>query len=180
MRKIEQIFRFLIPVIALVALVVFLVGAGRRERATIQKNKALVMRSAEEVWNKGNMAVADEIYASNYIRHQDDLPGGIIRGREALKQFVTNCRTIWPDWHMTLLDMVAEGDKVWDYWAIRGTFTGKVEGFLPPNGKETPFECVIIHRIAGGKDVEDWCFFQDLNLYSQLGMKLVPAEQPGK
>jgi len=178
MRKIEQIFRFLIPVIALAALVVFLVGAGRRERATLERNKAIVMRYGEEVWNKGDMAVVDEIIASNYIRHDDTLPEGAIRGRDAYKKYITACRTAWPDFHCTATDVIAQGDKVVVRWADRGTFKGEFGG-IPPNGKEVAWEDLVIHRIAGGKIVEDWSFNQDLSLLYQMGMKLVPA-QAGK
>jgi len=176
MRKIGQIFRFLIPVIALAALMVFLVGAGRRERARLEKNKALVARWDEELWNKGNMAVADEIVASNHIRHEDTLPEGIIRGREALKQLIMACRTAWPDLHVTEIDVFAEGDKVATHWVLRGTFTGVVEGWPPPTGKEMLFQGAIIFRIADGKVAESWCYLQDLVLMSQMGMKLVPAQ----
>jgi len=174
MRKIGQIFRFLVPVIALAALVVFLVGAGRRERATVEKNKAIVMRCLE-VWNKGDMAVADEIYADNFIRHQDDIPGGIIRGREPFKQYVMACRIAWPDFHVTIKDMIGEGDMVAIRVLINCTFTGAVEGWPPPNGKEMAFECLELIRFAGGKYAEQWTFVQDLTLFSQMGMKLVPA-----
>ncbi|NVM27151.1 MAG: hypothetical protein HWN70_14720, partial [Desulfobacterales bacterium] len=54
MRKIGQIFKFLIPVIALVALVVFMTGAGRRRRAKVEELRALARRGFE-AWNTGNM-----------------------------------------------------------------------------------------------------------------------------
>ena len=176
MRKIGQTLRFLIPVIALVALVVFMTGAGRRERARLEKNKALIMRYGEEFWNKGDMAVADEILATEYVRHEVLAPGGIIRGREAMKQWVTGIRTAWPDYHCTPEDVIAEGDKVVVRLAIRGTFKGELLG-IPPNGKEIAFEDLVIFRIAGGRIVEDWVFPQELTLMSQMGLKLVPAEE---
>jgi len=129
MRKIGQIFRFLIPVIALAAVVVFLTGAGRRERATEEKNKALVMRWSDELWNKGNMAVADEIIDSNIIRHDDTVPEGVLRGREAMKKLIMASRTAWPDFHDTPIHVIAQGDKVVWHSVCRGTFTGKVEGW---------------------------------------------------
>jgi len=175
MRKIGQIFRFLIPVIALVALVVFMTGAGRRERATVEKNKAVVMRKLE-AWNTGNMAIADEVYASDIVRHADTVPEGIIRGRDALKQYIMACRTAWPDFHGTALDVVAQGDKVVVRWKITGTFTGQVEGWPAPNGKETVFECLEMYRLAGGKIVEDWYYGQDTYVWYQMGLKLVPAK----
>ena len=175
MRKIGQIFRFLIPVIALVALVVFMTGAGRRERARLEKNKALIMRYDEEFWNKGDMAVADEIVATDYVRHHSAAPKGILRGREALKEWVTGLRNAWPDFHCTAEDVIAEGDKVVVRYAIRATFKRELAG-IPPTGKELTFESLLIHRIAGGKVVEDWVFDQELAMMYQMGMKLVPAK----
>jgi len=130
-----------------------------------------------EVWNKGDMALADEVYSSNAIRYVDTVPEGIIRGREALKQFIMACRTAFPDLHITATDMIAEGDKVALHWVLRGTCTGVVEGWPPPTGKEIVFEGVDIYRFADGKLVEDWCFQQDLVMFYQWGMKLVPAQQ---
>jgi len=175
MRKIGKIFKFLIPVIALATLGVFMIGAGRRERATVEKNKALVMRKLE-VWNKGDMALADEVYSSDTIRYIDTAPEGSIRGRDALKQYIMAVRTAWPDMHITVIDMFAQGDKVALHWAFRGTSTGVVEGWPPPTGKEMVFEGVDIYRFADGKLVEDWCFQQDLAMFYQWGMKLVPAQ----
>lgn len=175
MRRIGQMFRSLIPVIALVALVVFLVGAGRRERARLEKNKAILMR-ALDAWNKGDMALADEVYSSNTIRYVDTVPEGIIRDRDATKQFIMACRTAWPDLNITALDIIAEGDKVVARWAVRGTFTGAVEGWPPPNGKEMAWETLEMYRFADGKIVESRVFSQDLVLMSQMGMKLVPAQ----
>jgi len=178
MRRIGQILRFLIPVIALAALVAFLAGAGRRERATIEKNKALVMRYCEEVWNKGDMAVADEIIASDFIYHVDTAPEGkgIIRGLDAMKQYIKVCRTAWPDLRITLVEpQMAQGDRTAARWVLRGTFTGVVEKWPAPTGKETVFEGLSMWRFAGGKIAEEWCLYQDTFMWYQMGMKLVPA-----
>jgi len=179
MRKIGQIFGFLIPVIALAALVVFLAGAGRRERATLEKNKAILMRWNDEVWNKGSMAVADEIVASDCIRYITPSPGnpeGILRGREAIKQLVMACRTAVPDWRAVAKDVIAEGNKVAVRWANRGTFTGRVEGFPLPNGNKLAFDTMMIFHIAGGKIVKMCEFNRDITMYYQMGLKVVPAQ----
>jgi predicted ester cyclase len=177
MRKIGQILRFLIPVIvALGVLVVFLTAAATR----IEQNKALVMRYAEEVWNKGDMAVADEIVASNYTRYNvGGTPKGTIRGREALKQYIMTVRTAFPDWHVTARDVIAQGDKVVVRWALRGTFKGEWKvpaGVIPPNGEKCAFEDLMIYHIAGGKVVKECEFCQDLYAAYQMGMKLVPGD----
>jgi len=173
MRKIGQIFRFLIPVIALAGLVVFMTGAGRRERATLEKNKAIVMRWNEELWDKGNMAVEDEIVASDHVRHIAGQPD--LRGREAMIQYITACRTAWPDWHSTSEIMIAEGDKVMVRWRSTGTHTGTAWG-IPPTGNKANFITDTIYRIAGGKIVESWQV-DELAVYLQMGFKLVPPGQ---
>ena len=173
MRKFGQILRFLIPVIALVALVVFMTGAGRRERARLEKNKAVIMRYDEEVWKKRNWDVADEIVASDYVRHTAGQPD--LQGREALKQHITEIYTAWPDFDFTAEIMVAEGDKVAVRYRITGTHQGTAWG-IPPTGNKTDFVSVLFHRIAGGKVVEDWVVDETAVLL-QMGFKLVPPEE---
>ena len=175
MRKIGQIFRFLIPVIALAALVVFMTGVGRRRRARLEKNKAIVMRLDEEVWKKRNWDVADEIVASDYVRH---MPGAAedLHGREALKQFITDVYTAWPDLDFTAEVMIAEGDMVAERYTHTGTHTGTAWG-IPPSGNKMNWIAHHIHRIADGKVVEQWPLSDDLTIFQQMGMKLVPAEE---
>jgi len=175
MRKIGQIFRFLIPVIALVALVVFMTGAGRRERATLEKNKAIVMRWNDEIWNKGDMAVADELLTSDHVRHIAGEPDLV--GPEAMKQKITETRTAWPDWNSTSEMMIAEGDKVMVRWRCTGTHTGTAWG-LPPTGNKANFIADVIFRIVGGKIVESWEVYETACLL-QLGLKLVPPGGEG-
>jgi len=173
MRKIGQTLRFLIPVIALAALVVFMTGAGRRERARLEKNKAIVIREGEEVWNKGDMAVVDELFASDYVRHTAGQPD--MQGREALKQHLKAVHTAWPDYHCTAEIMIAEGDKVAVRWRSTGTHQGTAWG-IPPTGNKGDFVTVVFYRIAGGKIVEGWVVDETAVLLT-MGFKLVPAEE---
>jgi len=169
-RKIGRTFRFLMPVIALVALVVFITGAGRRERAALEKNKAIVMRWNEEVWNKKNIAAADEFLSSDSVRHIAGSPDLV--GREAVKQHVTACLTAWPDWYCSPEITIAEGDKVMVRWRCTGTHTGKAWD-IPPTGNKADFISDVIFRIAGGKIAEIW-EVTETACWLQLGFKLVP------
>ena len=176
MRKIGQIFKVLIPVIALVALVVFMTGAGRRKRATLEKNKAIVlMRWNEELWNKGNMAGADEIIASDCVRHIAGLPDLV--GPEAIKQYIVACRTAWPDWNSTPEMIIAEGDKVMVRWRCTGTHKGTAWG-IPPTGNKANFITDCMYRIVGGKIVEMW-EVTETACWLQMGFKLVPPGAEG-
>jgi len=178
MRKIGQMLRFLIPIIALAVLVVFMTGAGRRERAALEKNKAIVlMRWNEELWNKGDMAGADEIIASDCVRHVAGQPSYDLVGREAIKQYIIACRTAWPDWHSTSEITIAEGDKVMVRWRSTGTHLGTAWG-IPPSGNKANFISDVIYRIVGGKIVEMW-EVSELATYLQMGFKLIPPGGEG-
>jgi predicted ester cyclase len=157
---------------ALITLALGITAIGNAE-ADEEKNKTIVKRNVEEIWNKGNVSVAEEIVATDYVRH---LPGGKeIRGRERYKEYVKGFYTTFPDARFTMKDLIAVGDYVVLRWSCVGTHTGK--GIGSPTGKEFEITGIVIYRLAGGKMVEDWSEFDRLVLMQQLGYKLVP---PGK
>ena len=107
---------------------------------SIEENKAKVRRVWEEVMNKGNLAVADELMPANYIFHG---PGGIdAKGPEGFKQYVTIYRTAFPDLHCTIEDMVAEEEKVVSRFTLRGTHLGDMMG-IPPTGKKAEIVGIV-------------------------------------
>ncbi|MFQ5857674.1 MAG: ester cyclase [Anaerolineae bacterium] len=76
-----------------------------------EQNKAFVRRFWEAVMNKGNLAVADEILAADYVQHDPNAPEGTY-SREEWQQIATMFRAAFPDLHVTIEDLIAEGDKV--------------------------------------------------------------------
>ena len=117
------------------------------------KNKAIVGRFGEEVWNKGNLATIDELVAGDFVGYG---PGrGITRGPDALKRAVIRMRTAFPDLQFTVEDNFAEGDKVVTRWTGRGTHKGVWRG-IAPTGKQVTFTGIAIRHIAGGKIVKRW------------------------
>lgn len=137
---------------------------------TLEQNKQLVRRDNEETWNKGNLALIDELYAPEFVQHF--LPDGTeLRGIDALRDHVRSHREAFPDWTETIEHIVAEGDLV----VIHFTSTGTNEGtFLgnPPTGKRVQIHEVSIVRIVDGKIAEQWLLPNLLGLTQQLG---VPA-----
>ncbi len=115
---------------------------------TPEANKQLVLRQME-LWNTGNLAIADEIFATDFVNHDVVRPD--ITGPESLKGQVIEIRAAFPDFRLTAEDIVAEGDKV----ACRYTVTGTPQG---------EFESASISRIAGGKIVECWWVYDGLAL----------------
>jgi steroid delta-isomerase-like uncharacterized protein len=140
-----------------------------------EENKAVVRRIWEEILNQGNLALVDEIIATNYVYHG---PGGPeIKGSEGLKQFFTMYRNAFPDFHSTIEDMVAEGDKVVCRVTWRGTHKGEMMG-IAPTGKQVTGTRTVIHRIVGGKEVEGWDCANMLDTMQQLGV-VPPIGQGG-
>ena len=131
-----------------------------------EENKAIVNRLGEEVWDKGNLAVVDELVAPDFVGYG---PGrGITRGPEELKQTVARMRAAFPDIHFTVDDEIAVGDKVVTRWTGSGTHKGEWRGVSPMNRKVT-FTGIAIRRIADGKIVERWVNADQLGMMRQLG-----------
>jgi len=139
------------------------------------ENKTIARRFYEEVWSKGNLAVLDELVASNFVDH-NPLPG-LAPDLEGFKQVFTMFRTAFPDLHMTVEDMIAEGDMVVSRVKVRGTHKGDLMG-IAPTGKQVTLEAIDITRIAGGKMVERWGIIDMLGMMQQLGAVPLPG-QPG-
>jgi steroid delta-isomerase-like uncharacterized protein len=142
-----------------------------------EDNKALIRRFYEEVWNRGNLAVAEEIFADDYVRH-DLRPGTAPPGPQGQKQIASMFRAAFPDLESTVDLIIAEGDMVAARWTLHGTHTGPWAG-VAPTGKAVTFSGVNIFRIAGGKVVEIWNHRDDLGLMQQLGAP-VYAGYPGQ
>ena len=132
-----------------------------------EEMKALVRRSIDEMFNKGNLGVADELTAPDYVEHDDSNPGDWGRGPELVKQGVTIFRTAFPDLHIAIDDMVAEGDQVAFRWTARGTHKGPFWG-ISASGKQVTFTGISISRIADGKFQESWAIWDTMGLLRQL------------
>ena len=131
---------------------------------SIEENKENIHRIIEEVYNKGDLSVVDELVAPSFV-----VPGSEVKGPEGIKQFATMIRTAFPDWHMTIDDMVAEGDTVAMRCTWTGTNTGNY-GEYPPTGKKVTMTAAYFYRFEGGKQVETLAFMDQLSYYQQLGV----------
>ncbi len=131
-----------------------------------EQNKAIIRRFWDEVGNKGNLAVVDELLATDCVLH--GFLGGEIRGPEGLKQYTSMTLAAFADLHVTVEDEITEGDKVVTRYSARGTHKGEIMG-IPPTGKQVAWTGIVITRIAGGKVIEAWANIDRLGLMQQLG-----------
>jgi predicted ester cyclase len=132
------------------------------------ENKALVRRFYEEVWNKGNVTVADEVFAADYVRH-DPRPTAAAPGPQGQKQIARAFREAFPDLRFEVELLLAEGDYVAARWTASGTQTGRW-GDVEPTGRPARFSGVNIFRFEGEHVAELWNHRDDLGLREQLGV----------
>ena len=137
-----------------------------------EDNKQLVLRWKEEIWNKRNLNIVDELYDPDYLGHMASTPG-LIPGREALKHLLASLFAAFGEIHLTTQFLFAEGDMVAAYDTIRQKHTGVFEG-IPPTDKEVSLTSTDIYRIVDGKIVEQWIEGDMLGLLRQLGV--IPAK----
>ncbi|MGH9182551.1 MAG: ester cyclase [Acidimicrobiales bacterium] len=135
--------------------------------------KARARRLAEEVFNQGDLAVADELISPDYIHHvPGDQPA---HGLAGIREWVTLMRLTFPDFHVIVEDEIAEGDRVVQRVTARGTHEGELFG-VPATGKEVAFDVIEINRVGpDGKFAEHWSSVDLLGLLQQLGALPTPA-----
>jgi predicted ester cyclase len=114
--------------------------------------KALVRRAVAELFNAGDLTVADEVYAPAHER-----------------QFAAIIRTAFPDLVLTIEHLIAEGDLLATHWAASGTHQGIFQG-IAPTGKQATWTGTWVQRVADGKIVEgmQWGNWDALGLLRQL------------
>lgn len=142
-----------------------------------EENKNIVRHWIEDGWNKGNLAVLDEVYAPNYVQHDNPALPQPVMSSEDLKKYVTAYRTALPDLHFTIDDLIADGDEVVWRFTASGTQRGELWGVLP-TGKSAAVPGIIIFRLAGGKIAEGWVMVDTLSMLQQLGVIPPPGPPP--
>jgi predicted ester cyclase len=134
-----------------------------------EERKANILRIAGEAWNMGNLDALDEISTTECIRHRTPFPD--IEGLDAHKEYIASIRITYPDFHLTIHELIIEGDIVVSRWSWTGTHSGESgTPLIPPTGKQvTVSGCSVTHTLEG-KAVEEWSFSDNLGLMQQLGV----------
>ena len=129
----------------------------------------------EEARSTPDLDLLDQIYSADAVIHDASMPEDIV-GLEALKAYYQESHIGFPDLSMQIHDVFPAGDNVVFFWTFGGTHTGDLRG-MPPTGRSVSFSGVAIDRIVDNQIVEEWVYFNVLELMQQLGMQLVPVEE---
>jgi len=139
---------------------------NKMRNEAIERNKKLLRKAVDEIWNKGNYNTLKEMVSDDFVIR---FPREELRGVENIKQFYTHLRNAFPDIHFTIIDQVAEDDKVVTHWSASGTHRGEFKG-IPATGKKVTFTAMDIDKVTNGKFVECWTNMDELGLMQQLGV----------
>ncbi|HKI02080.1 MAG TPA: ester cyclase [Thermoanaerobaculia bacterium] len=136
--------------------------------ADLQAVKEIGRRFREDLWNTGDMTLADELLARDcLIQARVPFPIDFSRGPDAIRHLIFFYHLAFTEIRVTVEQTVAEDDMIVVRWTARGRHTGEIPG-LPPTGRETVTTGIDMLRIAGGKIVEGWVSWDTLSLLEQL------------
>ena len=126
-----------------------------------EQNKEIVREYYARVINGRDLDAVEEFFANE--RMVEGVRGGCFRYFEA-----------FPDMHVSLDELIAEGDRVFLRSTLTGTHDGEYKG-IPPTGRHVATECAEVFRIADGKFAGYWCMTNVAGLMRQLTDEPVPA-----
>ena len=112
----------------------------------IEENKTAQRRIIDEVINRKDLDLSDELFSEEHQLHPDT--PGITRGPEGMKRAFAGLHEEFPDVRVEIESMVAEGDMV----AVRLTFSGT----HAPTGEQATWPEMVFTRFSEGKAVESW------------------------
>jgi len=134
-----------------------------KEKPKLEQNKAIVRDYMNEIINKGNLAAFDNYFSERVLFNN---AGGLKLG---LSGMLRSMRAAFPDFHLTIEDQIAEGDKVVTRVTFSGTHQGEFRG-IAPTGKKVKYTGIAIDRIADGKVVEMWHVADTSVILQQIGV----------
>lgn len=149
----------LIPL--LLAIVCFTAVAGEK------KSSAKDVVLWYDAFNKRNPALLDQILSDDWV----DIPSapGQAPGAKSAKPLLSELTTIFPDFHVTIQEILQDGNKVIVRSEITGTQREKFMGF-PSKGRKMTMQAVDIHEFRNGKIIRTWHTEDWMTGLRQLGV----------
>jgi ketosteroid isomerase-like protein len=121
-----------------------------------EANKEVVRRLVAEVLNGGHLAVIEELYAPELA--------------PAAKRWIAPFRASFPDVHMEIAELIAEGDRVVGRFTCSATHLGEWLGHPPTGRRFERVDEVSIFRFRDGRIVHVWSLEDTLARLRQLGL----------
>jgi len=137
-----------------------------------EENRAIARRYYREIMSAGNMSVIDELMSPDFVFSIPTHPE-VYRGPDGFKGLVNMLHGAFPDVHLAVIDILAQGETIVGHWIGSGTHTGGLlhttMGDIPPTGKGFVIDGMTWLRIVNGKIVESRGNEDSLGLLQQIG-----------
>lgn len=130
-----------------------------------EANKTIIRRLMDECFNNHNAELHRDFYSEACVQHT---PAFGDLGADAHRQVLISIFAAFPDAHWTVVDQIAEGEKVVMRWTLTGTHLGTFMG-IAPTGKPLVSSGICIDRLLDGHIVEEWEEWDTLGMMQQLG-----------
>jgi predicted ester cyclase len=139
----------------------------------IEENKDVVRRFVDECVNRHRSELLDT-FVDPDLRMHPGTSGSApdTEGIDGLRAAFEGFRATFPDLHVTLGQLLAEGNLVAARWTATGTHSGSLAG-IEPTGRHVRWDGTDIYRLADGKVVEWWRNDDFVWLLHQLGRDLL-------
>jgi steroid delta-isomerase-like uncharacterized protein len=137
--------------------------------------KPLYRRFVHELFNEKHLDIIDELVAPDVVSHAgfaDQAPGAA-----GFKRGIAGFFAAFPDLHVDIEDLVAEGDRVVGRFRVTGSHRGEFLGH-PPTEKRFTYDEIAVVRVDAGKIVEHWSVADTLPMLQTLGV--VRMTTPGE
>jgi predicted ester cyclase len=135
--------------------------------------ETIVRRLIEEAFNQGNLRVVDDLTSPGLREHQNFGPGHAA-GAAGVRAVVESLRRAFPDFRLTIEDLVADGGTVWLRMVATGTHDGPFMGHAA-TGRPIRIDVFDVIRVEDGRMVEHWGVPDRLGALLQLGLLSPPA-----
>lgn len=129
---------------------------------------SLVTEAIDIVWNRGELDRIPEFYSEDFVSHQPETGPRWDPGHEGLRRLITGLKKAYPDYHESIEDVVAAGDRV----VLRLMNTGTLHQTSDNTSEQKKSFKVadfMLVRIEDGKIAEQWGLFDLYSMYVQLG-----------
>jgi steroid delta-isomerase-like uncharacterized protein len=128
--------------------------------------KAVVRQNTEEVQNKGNFDIFEELFADDFVDHTTQ--PGTTPDKAGVRKLYTYMREAFPDFHAEIHWQLADGDRVTTHKTYYGTHEGQFLGVAPTHRK-IHFESVDVMRVQNGRITDHWGVGNLLSILQQIG-----------
>ena len=134
-----------------------------------EHNAAIVRRVVEEIWNRGDLALADSLFAPSYVNHYG-LISDLVRGPEAIKVSVAFYRAAFPNLRITVHNLIAQGETVGLHWTARNAQSEEPTAIAPSTSRGS-VEGMVFCRLVEDKIAESWTRWDTAGVLRRLGVR---------